>query len=240
VRDVGVLYRKERRKCASRFRFSQISSESDALITNGCRRGREHTKRSCLGYLCTNCNDNYWLLNWFTGSTVNKFYLLIDSTQIPGRGGTLPILLSCLSPKKNTDGIYEITTSTYNRWTRNVVKDKSRFVKCLYGFINNIWCAWVYNTVQGVAHVTILSFISSWFSGFSTFLLHGQLQLCHTNVIIPVQVNVSLYDVFWIKTPYCLINFEEMILVTVQTKFAFWMYAECSNISLITDLLCTV
>lgn len=150
-----VLFdREERRKCASRFRFSQISSESEAWITNGCRRVRGQSKRNCLGSLCTNCNDNYWLLNWFTGNAMNKFYLLVDSTQIPGRGGTLPILLSCLS-QKNTDGGYEITTSTCNGWTRNVVKDKRRFEECWYGFINNIWCARMYNTLQGVARVTI-------------------------------------------------------------------------------------
>jgi len=48
----------------------------------------------------------------------------------------------------------------------------------------------MYNTLQGVAHVTIRSF-----NGVSIFLLYRQLQLCHTNVIILVQVNVSLYGV---------------------------------------------
>jgi len=39
-------------------------------------------------------------------------------------------------------------------------------------------------------------------------------------VIIPVQVNVSLYDVVYIKTPHCFTNFEERICLTLQIKFA--------------------
>lgn len=89
-------------------------------------------------------------------------------------------------------------------------------------------------------------FICGWFSGFSIYLMYGQLKFLSgwlavshiCNYSGTVQRHSLRRSLNW--NLYCCTKIEERICLTLQTKFAIWIYAECPNISLITDLLCTV